>query len=77
MFDEALSVARWVAERTGNPRLRWRAYTLAAGAAHLDAELDEAKRFRRNAARFQHLDELARRVRRLEGAAGAQGDDDE
>ena len=50
MFDEALSVARWVAERNGNPRLRWRAYTLAAGAAHLDAELDEAKRFRALAA---------------------------
>ena len=43
---------------------------------------DEARRFRRNAARFQHLDELARRVRRLEGGPGArgrgaQGDDDE
>ena len=38
---------------------------------------DEARRFRRNAARFQQLDELARRVRRLEGAAGTQGDDDE
>jgi UDP-3-O-[3-hydroxymyristoyl] glucosamine N-acyltransferase len=41
---------------------------------------DEARHFRRNAARFQKLDELARRVRRLEGEAGrseAQGDDDE
>ena len=38
---------------------------------------DEARRFRRNAARFQKLDELARRVRRLEGAAEAQGEDDE
>jgi UDP-3-O-[3-hydroxymyristoyl] glucosamine N-acyltransferase len=38
---------------------------------------DEAKRFRRNAARFQQLDELARRVRRLEKATGAQGEDDE
>jgi UDP-3-O-[3-hydroxymyristoyl] glucosamine N-acyltransferase len=38
---------------------------------------DEAKRFRRNAARFQQLDELARRVRRLEKAAGTQGEDDE
>jgi UDP-3-O-[3-hydroxymyristoyl] glucosamine N-acyltransferase len=38
---------------------------------------DEARRFRRNAARFQRLDELARRVRRLEGAAEAQGEDDE
>jgi len=38
---------------------------------------DEARSFRRNAARFQKLDELARRVRRLEGAAGAQGGDDD
>jgi len=38
---------------------------------------DEARRFRRNAARFQQLDELARRVRKLEGAGGAQGGDDE
>ena len=37
---------------------------------------DEARRFRRNAARFQHLDELAKRVRRLEAGAGGQGDDD-
>jgi UDP-3-O-[3-hydroxymyristoyl] glucosamine N-acyltransferase len=28
---------------------------------------DEARQFRRNSARFQKLDELARRVRRLEG----------
>jgi UDP-3-O-[3-hydroxymyristoyl] glucosamine N-acyltransferase len=38
---------------------------------------DEARRFRRNAARFQKLDELAKRVRRLEGATGEQGEDDE
>lgn len=40
---------------------------------------DEARRFRRNAARFHTLDELARRVRRLERATGGrrQGDDDE
>ena len=40
---------------------------------------DESKRFRRNAARFQKLDELAKRVRRLEGAGAApeqEGDDD-
>ena len=30
--------------------------------------LEETRRFRRNAARFQKLDELAKRVRRLEGA---------
>jgi UDP-3-O-[3-hydroxymyristoyl] glucosamine N-acyltransferase len=34
---------------------------------------DETKRFRRNSARFQRLDELARRVRRLEG--GLDGDE--
>jgi UDP-3-O-[3-hydroxymyristoyl] glucosamine N-acyltransferase len=40
---------------------------------------DEAKRFRRNVARFNRLDELAKRVRKLEGEAGAdeQGGDDE
>ncbi len=32
---------------------------------------DEARRFRRNSARFQQLDELARRVRALEKGAGA------
>ncbi len=32
---------------------------------------DEAKRFRRNAARFNQLDELAKRLRRLERARGA------
>ena len=40
---------------------------------------DEAKRFRRNAARFQKLDELAKRVQRLEGAGDApqqEADDD-
>ncbi len=35
--------------------------------------LDEARRFRRNSARFQKLDELARRVARLERAAPATG----
>ena len=40
---------------------------------------DEAQRFRRNVARFNRLDELARRVRRLEAADGTQerGGDDE
>lgn len=36
---------------------------------------DEARRFRRNSARFQQLDELARRVRKLERRAGGSGDD--
>ena len=40
---------------------------------------DDAKHFHPNAARFNRLEELARRVRRLEGASGATGagDDDE
>jgi UDP-3-O-[3-hydroxymyristoyl] glucosamine N-acyltransferase len=37
--------------------------------------LDEARRFRRNSARFQNLDELARRVQRLERAAKQGGAD--
>jgi UDP-3-O-[3-hydroxymyristoyl] glucosamine N-acyltransferase len=37
---------------------------------------DEAKHFHRNAARFHHLDELARRVRRLEGTSGDTGGGD-
>lgn len=47
LFDQALAVARWVAARDGNPRLLWRAYCLAAGAALLDQELDELAEFRR------------------------------
>jgi UDP-3-O-[3-hydroxymyristoyl] glucosamine N-acyltransferase len=38
---------------------------------------DEARRFRRNSARFQHLDELARRVRALEKGAGAAPEDEQ
>jgi UDP-3-O-[3-hydroxymyristoyl] glucosamine N-acyltransferase len=37
---------------------------------------DDAKHFHRNAARFNRLEELARRVRRLEGATGATGGGD-
>jgi UDP-3-O-[3-hydroxymyristoyl] glucosamine N-acyltransferase len=37
---------------------------------------DEARRFRRNAARFRQLDELARRVRRLEGGTGAEPEEE-
>jgi len=46
LYDEALSVARWVADRDGNPRLVWRAHTLSCGAAHLDGNLDDAERWR-------------------------------
>jgi UDP-3-O-[3-hydroxymyristoyl] glucosamine N-acyltransferase len=37
---------------------------------------EETPRFRRNAARFQKLDELAKRVRRLERGEGGRQDDD-
>lgn len=46
LFDEALTVARWVAERDGNPRLQWRAHTLGAGAAFLDGDVETAARMR-------------------------------
>ena len=45
-YDEALSVARWVAERDGNPRLVWHALTLAAGAALLDGDIEAAAHLR-------------------------------
>ncbi len=38
---------------------------------------DEARSFRRNSARFRKLDELARRVRRLEGGAAGPAEDDD
>lgn len=43
LFDEALAVARWVSERDGNPRLRWRAITLSVGAAQLDLDMGLAE----------------------------------
>jgi UDP-3-O-[3-hydroxymyristoyl] glucosamine N-acyltransferase len=38
--------------------------------------MDEATRWRRNSARFRHLDELARRVQALEAALGKKGERD-
>lgn len=46
LYDEALSVARWVASRDSNPRLIWRAHTLSCGAAHLDGDLEAAEHWR-------------------------------
>lgn len=46
LFDEALSVTRWVAERDGNPRLIWRAHTLSCGAAHMESDLEQAEHWR-------------------------------
>jgi DNA-binding CsgD family transcriptional regulator len=48
-FDEALGVARWVAQRDGNPRLEWFSSLLAAGAAHLDGDVETASRLRMEA----------------------------
>lgn len=45
-YDEALSVARWIAERDGNPRLLRRAHTLCCGSAHMDGDIVEAERWR-------------------------------
>lgn len=45
-YDTAITVARWVAEQEGSQWLKWRAYTLLAGAAHLDGDLDGARRNR-------------------------------
>ena len=49
LHEEAVAVAQWVAQRDGNPRLRWRADTLSAGAAHLDGDLERAERYRHQA----------------------------
>jgi DNA-binding CsgD family transcriptional regulator len=49
LYDEALSVARWVSQTDGNPRLKWRALTLALGAALLDDDADSTQRLRAEA----------------------------
>ena len=43
LYDKALGVTRWVADRDGSARLSWRADTLAAGAAHLDGDSDASQ----------------------------------
>ena len=40
LYDQALAVVRWVAERDGNPRLIWRARTTTAGGMYLDGEFE-------------------------------------
>jgi hypothetical protein len=45
-YDGAITVARWVAEQEGSQWLKWRAYTLLAGAAHLDGDFEGASRNR-------------------------------
>lgn len=48
-YREALAVARWVAERDGNPRLRWMVETALAGEALLDGDADRAAAHRASA----------------------------
>ncbi len=43
LFEEALSVTQWVAQHDGNPRLKFRANSLALGAALLDGDYDRAR----------------------------------
>jgi len=45
-FDHALAVLRWVAEADKNPRHIWHAYTVAAGAAHIDGDFVAATSYR-------------------------------
>lgn len=51
LYDKALAVTRWVADRDGSARLSWRADTLAAGAAYLDGNIQAAVDLARRAAR--------------------------
>lgn len=48
-FDHALTVLRWVSEVDGNPRLVWHAHAVAAGAAHLEGDIETAERHRHTA----------------------------
>ncbi len=52
LFNQALSIARWVAEEDQNPRLLWHVHTVAAGAAHLDDDLETAVHHRNQARSF-------------------------
>ena len=52
LFNQALSVARWVAEEDLNPRLLWHVHTVAAGGALLDSDLESAQHHREQAHHF-------------------------
>ena len=45
-YDRSLAVAKWVSRSDRNPRLRWRAATLALGAALMDGEFDASAAIR-------------------------------
>ena len=49
LYDRSSAVARWVAQRDGTPRLRWRAATSSTGVAYMEGDVDAARRFRREA----------------------------
>ncbi len=46
LYNQAIGVARWVAEEVKNPRLLWHVHTVAAGAAHLDDDIEAAAHHR-------------------------------
>jgi DNA-binding CsgD family transcriptional regulator len=48
-YDESVATIRWAAATDRNPRLRWWAATVSAGAALLDGDLDTAARHRSEA----------------------------
>lgn len=41
-YDSAVTISRWVAEQEGSQWLRWRAFTVLAGAALLDGDMKQA-----------------------------------
>jgi DNA-binding CsgD family transcriptional regulator len=49
LYDKALGVARWVTNHDGGARLSWRTDTLAAGAAHLEGDVETADQLARQA----------------------------
>jgi DNA-binding CsgD family transcriptional regulator len=46
LFDEALSVARWVSFSDGSARMRWKALTLGTGAALIEEEYSQVEKLR-------------------------------
>ena len=51
-FDGALAVARWVAQRDGNPRLLSHTRAMDAGAAYLDGDIESGLRLHHEAVEF-------------------------
>lgn len=53
-FDEELGVVRWAADRSGEPRLQWRAACLEASRAIFDGDVDGLAAYRRRAREAAH-----------------------